>query len=75
MDNLRRFPAPWVMKEDGDSFRVFDANGLFICAVPHREDLHQRSYQYANDFLSREEARRIAKAISRLPELLKRPQY
>jgi hypothetical protein len=43
--------------------------------VPHREDLHQRSYQYANDFLSREEARRIAEAISRLPELLKRPRY
>ncbi|MCS3763093.1 hypothetical protein [Bradyrhizobium centrosematis] len=54
---------------------MFDANGFFICAVPHRQDLHERSYQYANDFLSREEARRIAKAISRLPERLKRPQY
>lgn len=63
------------MKEDRDGFRVIDASGFCICAVPYRDDLHQRSYQYANHFLSREQARRIAKAISRLPELLKLPQY
>lgn len=39
----------------------------------HREDLHAWSYQYAGKYLWRDEARRIAKAISRLPELLKRP--
>ena len=75
MDNLRRFPAPWTMEEYEDSFQVRDASGFYICAVVHREDLHRTNYQYANNFLSRDEARRIAKAISRLPELLKRPQY
>ncbi len=75
MDNLRRFPAPWVMVEEEQCFRVKDANGLSVCCVPHREDLHQRPYQYADQFLTWDEARRIAKAISRLPELLKRPQY
>ena len=75
MDNLRRFPAPWVMEEDEHGFRVKDANGFLICAVSHRDDLHTRSYQYAQNYLSRDEARRIAKAISRLPELLRRPQY
>jgi hypothetical protein len=75
MDNLRRFPAPWVMEEDEHGFRVKDADGFFICAIMHRDDLHSRRYQYASNYLSREEARRIAKAISRLPELLKRPQY
>jgi hypothetical protein len=75
MDNLRRFPAPWVMEEDEHGFRVKDASGFLICAVSHREDLHVRHYQYADNYLSRDEARRIAKAISRLPELLKRPQY
>lgn len=74
MDNLRRFPAPWTMKEDKHGFSVRDASGFHICGVPHREDLHQSGYQYASSFLSREEARRIAKAISRLSELLKRPQ-
>jgi len=41
----------------------------------HREDLHSSRYQYADSFLSKDEARRIAKAISRLPEVLKRRQY
>ena len=75
MDNLRRFPAPWSIEEDEHGFRVKDASGFFICGIAHREDLHQRRNQYANNFLSREEARRIAQAISRLPELLRRPQY
>jgi hypothetical protein len=73
MDNLRRFPAPWVAEEDRDCFRVKDANDFMICVILHREDLHARNYQYANESLSRDEARRIAKAISRLPELLRRP--
>jgi hypothetical protein len=75
MDNLRRFPPPWTMEEDKHCFSIKDASGFHICGVPHREDLHQNNYQYAHQFVSREEARRIAKAISRLPELLKRPQY
>jgi hypothetical protein len=76
MDNLRRFPAPWTVEEGEDHcFRVFDASGFFICAVSHREDLHSRNFQYADNHMRREEARRIAKAISRLPDLLKRPQY
>lgn len=63
------------MEEGKDGFRVFDAAGFYICGVMHREDLHSHGYQYAQQFLSHDEARRIAKAISRLPELLKRPQY
>ena len=74
MDNLRRFTPPWRMAEgEDDCFRVYDATGFFICAVPHREDLHVRDYQYASDHMRREEARRIAKAITRLPDLLRRP--
>lgn len=75
MDNLRRFPARWVMEEEEGSFRVKDANGFSLCSVVHRQDLHDRSYQYAEQFLTHDEARRIAKAIARLRDLLKRPQY
>ncbi|WP_445216718.1 hypothetical protein ACKWRH_31710 [Bradyrhizobium sp. Pa8] len=64
MDNLRRFPAPWVMEEEKECFRVKDANGFLICRVHHREDLHAWGYQYAYDFLSRDEARhRIERVI------------
>jgi hypothetical protein len=76
MGNLRRFPAPWTVEESDDHcFRVFDATGFFICAVSHREALPCRNFQYADNHMRREEARRIPKAISRLPDLLKRPQY
>jgi hypothetical protein len=40
----------------------------------YREDLHARRNQYAVNYLSWDEARRIAKAIARLPKLLKRSQ-
>jgi hypothetical protein len=76
MDNLRRFPAPWVVEESSDNcFRVKDANDMMICVILHREDLHARNYQYANASLSRDEARRIGKGIARLPELMSRPPY
>lgn len=48
---------------------------MMICVILHREDLHARNYQYANESLSRAVARRIANGISRLPELMKRPPY
>jgi hypothetical protein len=67
---------PWSVQEGKDQcFRVYDATGFFICAISHREDLHVRSFQYADDHMRREEARRVAKAISRWPDLLKRPTY
>ena len=75
MDNLRRFPRPWSMEESESCFTVRDASGLMLVSVLHREDLHGRNYQYAASYLSRDEARRIAKAIARLPDLLTRPPY
>lgn len=36
------------MLEERQCFRVKDANGFSACSVPHREDLHGRPYQYAD---------------------------
>ena len=64
------------MEEGQDQcFRVYDASEFFILCVSQREDLHAHNYQYAGEHRSKEEARRIAKAISRLPHLLRRPPY
>jgi len=75
MDNLRRFPPPWSMEEGEGGFTVRDASGFRLLTVLHHDDAHGCSYQCANDYLSRDEARRIASAIARLPELLRRPPY
>ena len=64
----RRFPAPWSYNEEGESFIVSSADGRPITYVyfddgdDMRRDVRKR--------MTREEARRIAKAIARLPELL-----
>src|SRR5438128_2045555 len=57
MDNMRRFPAPWAMEEDEDGFKVRDTSGFVLVGIPHRDDLHQRAYQYAESHLSRDEER------------------
>lgn len=44
MDNLRRFPAPWVMEEDKDGFRETDASGFFICGVNGRRSVPLRKW-------------------------------
>eukprot|EP01035_Chromulina_nebulosa_P035488 gene35488-47715_t len=75
MDNLRRFSRPWSMEEGESCFTVVDASGLLLVTVRHREDLHGRHDHDACGDLSRDEARRIARAIVRLPDLLTRPPY
>ncbi|WP_298242037.1 hypothetical protein [uncultured Bradyrhizobium sp.] len=64
----RRFPPPWRIEQNQDAFRVFDANGILLAVIYCRDDLKQWSFGHGH--LSSDEARRIAGAIVRLPELL-----
>lgn len=64
----RRFPPPWTPHEIPGGYLVKDARGITVAWVYARDDLHARSNGQA--WLTTDEARRIAKAISRLPELL-----
>jgi hypothetical protein len=50
---------------------VLDANGLRLTSVHCRDDL--RKWSFGHSHLTTDKARRIAKAIARLPELLMQP--
>jgi hypothetical protein len=63
----RRLPAPWRMVEIPGGYMVQTADGRPLVHVYGRE----RVQSALPDMLTKDEARRIAVAIARLPELLK----
>jgi hypothetical protein len=70
--HARRFPTPWTIEERRESFIVMDGKKQPLAYV-YFEDEPQRKMSMSR--LSRDEARRIAANIAKLPELVKRPQY
>jgi hypothetical protein len=63
----RRFPAPWTVEETQPCFVVRDGNGQALAFVYFEEEAGRRA---AASLLTRDEARRIAANIAKLPELL-----
>jgi hypothetical protein len=66
----RRFPPPWTVEETDACFIVRDANGQALVYVYFEEEAGRRA---AAHLLTRDEARRIAANIAKLPELLHKP--
>lgn len=69
MKNTRRFPAPWRVEENFESFAITDASG-FVLAYVYFADEQRAS---VTGRMLRDEARRIAVNMARLPNLLNRP--
>jgi hypothetical protein len=64
MPSPRRFPPPWIVEEQPACFVVRDHNGQQLAYVCRRS---------AAKLLSKDEARRIAANVAKLPKLSRKP--
>jgi hypothetical protein len=68
----RHFPPPWTVDDNGSCFIVRDRNAQALAYTYYEVDPGRRT---AANLLTKDEARRMAANIAKLPTLLVRPQY
>jgi hypothetical protein len=69
VNSLHRFPPPWTVEDHNDAcFIVKDRNRRALAYVYYEEEPGRRS---AANLMTKEEVRRIAANIAKLPDLLR----
>ena len=68
----RRFPPPWSVVEGEESFVIWDANGQALAYVYFEDEESRRSVMNRP---TRDEARRIAVNIAKLPVFIEAEKY
>jgi endo-1,4-beta-D-glucanase Y len=67
--NARHFPPPWTTEDNSACFIIRDANGQALAYVYYEEEPGRRA---AANLMTKEEARRIAANIAKLPGYLRK---
>ena len=67
----RNFPPPWSVDELDSCFVVKDANGQALAYMYFEKETRRRFRR--DELLTRDEARRIAANIAKLPQLITAP--
>ena len=70
MSEPRKLSPPWEIIEHRESFEVRTANGLTIAFVYFEDENPTRRFEMGR--LTKDEARRVAANIAKLPMLLKK---
>ena len=65
---IRPFARPWRLIQRPDEFEIRDDNGLLLCAIPFEGDPGRST---PTRRLGKNDARRLAAQVLRLPELIR----